>query len=728
MSKRAKDKSCNVCRDANSCMPIFITVFLGFLISAIICITSMVILARFKIDESNPLHAYILMNVVLSLAAILFLFFATTAILRRSRLERAERNQLIDRSERAIVASEAKSSFLSSMSHEIRTPINVVLGMNEMILRESSDDSIVEYASNIENAGKTLLALINSILDFSKIEEGKMEIVPVEYETRSMINNLVVSISERAAKKGLNFIVEVDGGLPSRLFGDDVRLSQVIMNLLTNAVKYTERGHVCLTIRGEKMEADSIAVFVSVEDTGIGIRQGDMGRLFESFERLDEVKNHSIEGTGLGMSIVTGLLQMMGSKINVNSVYGNGTTFSFTVEQKIVDATPMGDYAKSPVERRRRPVKEAFSAPTASVLVVDDNEMNLKVAKNLLRLFDISPDMVASGRDCIVQMRARHYDVVFLDHMMPKMDGMETLRTLQESALIPEDTVMVALTANAVMGAKEQYVGAGFDAYLSKPIEVGELGDLLKTYLPADMVSMRKEEEDGAGGKADGGQTVAISAGSKGRDGADEKDGDGAAEKGEDGDVFLEFAAVEDGEDGAAEKGGGDGDAFLEVEAVEDGDGEDGIDGDGAAEKGSGDGDAFLEFAAVEDGDGEDGAALLSALSECGLDTESAMDYCAWDVDMYLDLLDMYVKSCSEKAGNLGDFYEAGDWKEYQVLIHAIKTTSRTIGATALSEQAFSLEQASEQMDVAFIRANHEPFLKAYRTFVERLLPVLKKS
>lgn len=385
------------------------------------------------------------------------------------------------------VASQAKSRFLAQMSHEIRTPINTVLGMNEMILRESEDKGILEYAENIDSAGNTLLSLINSILDFSKIEDGKMDIVPVKYDTASFINDLYHSIIQRADTKGLALIFDVDSDLPCTMIGDDVRFSQVIMNLLTNAVKYTEKGSVTLSIKEIERKAVSVKLHVSVKDTGIGIKEENLGRLYESFERLDEVRNHSIEGTGLGISIVTSLLKLMGSSLDVKSVYGEGSEFSFTIEQKIANNMPIGDYKTRLNESgKRRDSVEIIDAPGAHILVVDDNEMNLKVARNFLKLCKIKPDEASSGEDAISLMSDNVYDIVFLDHMMPGMDGIETLNRMKKEELIPEHTVMIALTANAVVGARENYLEAGFSDYLSKPIEIEHLVEKLKTYLPEE--------------------------------------------------------------------------------------------------------------------------------------------------------------------------------------------------------------------------------------------------
>ena len=409
------------------------------------------------------------------------------------------------------IASRAKSRFLAQMSHEIRTPINAVLGMNEMILRETGENNILEYAGNIDSAGQTLLALINSILDFSKIEDGKMDIVPVQYDTASMINDLVNSVEQRADAKGLDFRVDVDESIPSALVGDDVRVSQVIMNLLTNAVKYTPKGSVTLTVKVREKDMEDVQLFVSVADTGIGIRQEDIGRLFESFERLDEEKNHGIEGTGLGISIVKNLLEMMGSRLHVESTYGKGSVFSFLIRQQIADATPIGDYEERiRKSHEKKSNDDLIHAPGARILVVDDNDMNLKVTGNLLRLCDIKPDMVSSGEKAVEVMREKTYDCVFLDHMMPGMDGIETLHKLLEEHLVPEETTVIALTANAVVGARESYLEAGFADYLSKPIELKNLVKKLKKYLPESVyaTASASRETSGQTGVRPSGQTA----------------------------------------------------------------------------------------------------------------------------------------------------------------------------------------------------------------------------
>ncbi|MCR4649798.1 MAG: response regulator, partial [Lachnospiraceae bacterium] len=406
--------------------------------------------------------------------------------------------QMKDAADAAIAAGKAKSRFLAQMSHEIRTPINAVLGMNEMILRESEDESIREYSENIQSAGKTLLSIINSILDFSKIEDGKMEIIPAKYELATVINNLVNSIDERAKAKSLKLITKIDPTLPGVLFGDDVRITQVIMNLLTNAVKYTERGSIMLEISDGGRDKDSILLNVSVKDTGIGIKEEDMSKLFESFERIEEKRNRNIEGTGLGMSIVTGLLNMMGSKLDVKSEYGKGSEFSFGLRQLIVEEEAIGDYEEKRLGHTAKTRKEEYLyAKKASILVVDDNEMNLKVIKNLLKRNGIVPDLALSGAEAIELVGKKNYDIVFLDHMMPKMDGLETLARMKDEGLVRLNMKIIALTANAVVGARETYLKAGFDDYLSKPVEVELLEDKLKRYLPKENIEWRGKESSG---------------------------------------------------------------------------------------------------------------------------------------------------------------------------------------------------------------------------------------
>lgn len=405
-------------------------------------------------------------------------------------IEKAYQEEAIAKQERdeADRANEAKSSFLANMSHEIRTPINAVIGMNEMILRESSESVIRQYAYDARSSANTLLGIINDILDFSKIESGKMEIIPVEYELKHVVTELVNMIEKRASDKGLELQVEVCPELPSKLYGDDVRIKQIVTNLLTNAVKYTERGRVTLTVNGHMVQ-ERLQLYICVEDTGIGIKQEDLNKLFSAFERIEEKRNRNIEGTGLGMSITTLLLNMMGSSLEVSSVYGKGSSFSFVLEQQVVDNTPIGQLAQKEEEDTSYQYKEAFTAPDARLLVVDDNRMNCKVFKALLKKTQVQVMECYSGAECLQLTEAYKYDMIFLDHMMPELDGVETFKLLRsDSANLNLDTPVVVLTANAMSGAKEQYMADGFDAFLAKPIVPEDLEHMLADMLPKELL------------------------------------------------------------------------------------------------------------------------------------------------------------------------------------------------------------------------------------------------
>ena len=393
-------------------------------------------------------------------------------------------------------ASEAKSRFLANMSHEIRTPINAVLGMDEMILRESTENPIRKYASNIMSAGRTLLALINDILDLSKVEEGKMEIIPVQYDPASLINDLVNMIAERASKAGLKFDVKVDGHIPRILLGDEIRIRQCALNLLTNAVKYTEKGSILLEVFSSKKDDKNILLTVSVSDTGIGMQKEDMDKLFSPYERLEEKRNRTVEGTGLGMSITRQLLELMGSSLDVKSEYGKGSCISFTVEQEAVTEDEIGDFSKrinNPSERLKE-YHEMFHAPDARILVVDDTEINLTVIENLLKRTKIRIDTAISGKDALDLAAVNKYDVILIDHMMSQMDGIETRDRIAETDK-NHDTPTVALTANAVSGARQKYIAAGFSDYLSKPVDGRRLERMLMLLIPDEKIDRNMKDE-----------------------------------------------------------------------------------------------------------------------------------------------------------------------------------------------------------------------------------------
>ncbi len=396
-------------------------------------------------------------------------------------------DQIREAKEEAEYANQAKSRFLAHMSHEIRTPINAVLGMDEMILRESTEPEIKGYAADIYTAGNTLLSLINDILDSSKIESGKMEIVPVEYELAVLIRDLHNMVCQRAQAKDLHLELCIEETLPRVLFGDDVRIRQVVTNILTNAVKYTPSGTVWFRVSGTREDGDAILRF-EVEDTGIGIREEDLPKLFEAYQRIEEGRNRHIEGTGLGMAITVRLLDMMGSRLEVESVYGKGSKFYFNLRQKIIDPTPIGDFNETmhaPEERYSH--EGAFIAPDARVLVVDDNAMNRKVFRSLLKVTQIQITEASGGLEALEIAKNERFDMVFMDHMMPDLDGVETMkrmRTMEGYETLP----IYILTANAVTGAKEQYLEAGFDGFISKPVVSDKLEHAIRDALPPQLL------------------------------------------------------------------------------------------------------------------------------------------------------------------------------------------------------------------------------------------------
>lgn len=390
----------------------------------------------------------------------------------------------------------AQNRFFSNMSHEIRTPINTIIGLNEMILREDVSDETAENAMNIQSASKMLLTLINDILDLSKIESGEMRIIPVQYETSMMFSELVNMIWVRANDKGLKFRVKVSEDLPSMLYGDEVRIKQILVNLLTNAVKYTEKGTVTLDVRSEKIDTNRVRIHYFVTDTGIGIKKESMPFLFDSFRRVDEAKNRMIEGTGLGLSISRQLVDLMHGQISVDSIYTKGSTFHLVLEQEIVDPEPVGvmDFMVRRRARIRSQYRQSFEASKGRVLVVDDNDMNRLVAKKLLRDTALQVDTAESGMQCLQMTKNRFYHVILMDHMMPGMDGVETLQKIrsQENGMCRE-TPVVALTANAGSESREYYQKMGFQGYLAKPINGALLEASIVRYLPENLLEYVEE-------------------------------------------------------------------------------------------------------------------------------------------------------------------------------------------------------------------------------------------
>ena len=367
-----------------------------------------------------------------------------------------------------------KTQFFANMSHEFRAPINAIMGMSEVILCNSKEGNIREYAGDIKNASKMLLHLVNDILDLSKIQAGKMEIVPVEYETEDLVRNVGNVIRLMVQDKSLAYEVNIAKDVPKRLFGDEIRIAQVLTNLLTNAVKYTDQGKVTLTLNAVKDLKGMDAIEYIVEDTGCGIKPEDMDKLFASYERVNLERNRRVEGTGLGMGIVTGLLEAMKSKLNVESQYGKGSRFSFVLAQNYVNTSPVPQNISSNKE---------LELGDKLILVVDDVPLNLKVVEVLLKPFGVNVELVNNGKDALEMMKQKKYDLILLDHMMPGMDGVETLKQAREISDYYKDAAIIAMTGNASVTARDEYLCMGFTDYLEKPILQDKMKEILRAYI-----------------------------------------------------------------------------------------------------------------------------------------------------------------------------------------------------------------------------------------------------
>ena len=400
--------------------------------------------------------------------------------------------------------NKAENHFFSSMSHEIRTPINTIIGLNEIILRGDISEEVAENARNIQGASKMLLTLINDTLDLSKIKSGKMEIVNVSYETGALFSEIVNMIWIKAREKGLEFRLHVDSSIPSMLCGDEVRIKQVLINLLNNAVKYTTEGSVTLSIRCERLTLNRVRVWYSVEDTGMGVKKENIPYIFNAFKRVDEEKNRHIEGTGLGLSIVHQLVELMGGEISVNSVYTKGSTFLVMLEQDIVDNKELGTFT---LDSRTKAhdgyhYRQSFEAPEAHILVVDDNDMNLKVVQKLLSETKVQTDTASGGAECLRMTQNMHYDAILMDHLMPEMDGIECLHALRKQpGGLCQNVPVIALTANAGSNNQLLYRKEGFSGYLAKPVSGALLEAAILSILPKELVTLSEETTQAEIGK-----------------------------------------------------------------------------------------------------------------------------------------------------------------------------------------------------------------------------------
>ena len=526
--------------------------------------------------------------------------------------------------ESAAVASQAKSAFLANMSHEIRTPVNGILGMNTMILKESKDTEILEYAQNIQSAGKGLLSIINEVLDFSKIESGKMEIIPVEYRVKTVVNDAYQMVFMRANEKGLKIEIEKSSTIPEYLYGDEIRIRQIMTNLLTNAVKYTKQGKITLKIGWEQKTKDEILLMISVSDTGVGITQEGQKKLFDAFERIDEKGNRNIEGTGLGLQIVKQLCKLMGGKIEVESEYGKGSVFRVEIPQMIalqkaevaegIDTAVVEELAEQDAGI------EHFTASKAHILVVDDVEMNLKVVKGFLKEINVSVDTATSGEQCLRMVQEKTYNIIFLDHLMPDMDGIETLQAMRALETNPNKTTpVIMLTANAINGIKKQYLNVGFTDYLAKPFKDYELYKMLVAYLPDRLIERKAR-------------------------------------------------------------------SLIRPE-----------------------------------GEKDANADWLTKL--WFLDQKSALEQAGGNQKFFKEILESYIKE--QFTDDLQNAYDNEDWEAYEIKIHALKSTSRTIGAVGLANQAESLERAAKNNRIDKIKQEHADCMEVYGALLQRLKKVL---
>ncbi len=408
--------------------------------------------------------------------------------------------ELKDAVKAAKKAEGARDIFLANMSHELRTPINTILGLNELIIRESQDEAIKEYALDIRQAGNVLLTLVSDILDFSKLEAGQLQLTEGIYDISSLLNDLINSISIQLRKKKLDLTLDIAKDIPYKLMGDEIHIRQVISNLLSNAVKFTDKGRVTLHLGWKQLEGDAIEIDVIVKDTGIGIKEQDLPKLFGAFQRMDSKVKSTGRRTGLGLAITKRLVEMMGGELEVQSVYGKGSAFAFKLVQQVVDRAPLGDFEQQYKEslRSRENYQQKFIAPLGRILIVDDNAMNLAVAQGLLKQTRLQIDVAGSGEECLELIKRKTYHLICLDHMMPVMDGVQTLHAIRAMEGNPSrDVPVIALTANAVAGAREFYINEGFQDYLTKPIDADRFENMLIEYLPSNVVYLTGDQDMG---------------------------------------------------------------------------------------------------------------------------------------------------------------------------------------------------------------------------------------
>ncbi len=509
-------------------------------------------------------------------------------------------------------ADQAKNEFLANMSHEIRTPINAIMGMNELILSESNSENITRYAQDIKEASGKLLDLVNNILDYSMIESGLMDTKEYTYKATDLLILVNRMVGERIAQKGLEYKQTIDPDVPQYLTGDNYKISRIVGHLLSNAVKYTESGYIALTMSSSKIDDNNVELTISVADTGVGIPKDALGSLFSGFDRIDLKKHRNIEGVGLGLAITKRLVEYMGGTIDAKSIYGSGSVFTVTIPQKIGRAG-----VHTTVADKSRP--EHFAAPKANVLAVDDNKINIEVIKHLLKKYDITADTVLSGNECIELCKNKHYDLIFMDHMMPPPDGIETLKVIQNGDSINRETPVAVVTANAISGAREKYIKEGFEEYIAKPIDIAELEAALLRLLPHRLIEER--------------------------------------------------------------------------EAVPQ----------------------------------KNTPSVKTDNSEEWIDTKLGLQYLSNDEDTYMEILADYCGQLKRYRRDLADFLKNGDIKSYTVSVHALKSTSQTVGAARFSSMAREQELLAKANDVAGISESFEEFTECLDKVTEAAERILKE-